>query len=139
MSDIRITDNTESFLTAFDRALRNGLEAIGMTAEAHAKKKITENDSVDTGRLRNSITYAISGEKAHIDTYNDDEGNTYSYSGTAPKDNQLAAYIGTNVEYAEYVELGTSRAPAYPYLRPAATEHTEEYRRIFKAALDSAK
>lgn len=139
MSDIKITDNTEAFRTALDKAIRNGLEAIGMTAETHAKKKITDNKSVVTGRLRNSITYAISGEKANIDTYTDDEGNTYSYSGTAPKDKQLAVYIGTNVDYGEFVELGTSRSKPYPFLKPAATEHAEEYRRIFKAALDSAK
>lgn len=139
MSDIKITDNTEAFRTALDKAIRNGLEAIGMTAETHAKENLTDNGNVDTGRLRNSITYAISGEKANIDTYTDDEGNTYSYSGTAPNDKQLAVYIGTNVEYGGFVELGTSRSKPYPFLKPAATEHPEEYRRIFKAALDSAK
>lgn len=139
MSDIKITDNTDAFLTAFDKAIRNGLEAIGMTAETYAKKRITDNESVVTGRLRNSITYAISGKKSNIDTYTDDEGNLYSYSGTAPNDKQLAVYIGTNVEYAGFVELGTSRSKPYPFLKPAATEHAEEYRRIFKAALDSAK
>lgn len=58
---------------------------------------------VDTGRLRNSISHA----------YDDD-----------------SAYIGTNVEYAAFVELGTSRMKPRPYLKPAATEHTEEYKRI---------
>lgn len=27
--------------------------------------------------------------------------------------------VGSNIEYAGFVELGTSRAPAYPFLRPA--------------------
>lgn len=139
MADIEFTDNTKLFLSAYEKALRNGLEAIGMTAETHAKEKITDNDSVDTGRLRNSITHAISGEKANISTYSDDEGNTYSYSGTAPNDKQPAVYVGTNVEYGEHVELGTIRSRAYPFLRPAITEHFEEYRRVFKTALDSAK
>lgn len=30
--------------------------------------------------------------------------------------------VGTNVEYSVYVEFGTSRMPAQPYLRPAAQE-----------------
>lgn len=55
---------------------------------------------VDTGRLRNSITHT-----------HDDE----------------AAYIGTNVEYAPYVEFGTRRQTAQPFLRPAAEEHSNEY------------
>lgn len=50
---------------------------------------------VDTGRLRSSITNEL--------------GN----------DGGLVAVIGTNVEYAPYVELGTRNAPAQPFLLPA--------------------
>lgn len=67
---------------------------------------------VDTGRLRNSITHAT-----------DDE----------------AAYIGTNVEYAVYVEMGTVNTPAQPYLKPAATDHMERYRNILKSELQGGK
>lgn len=51
---------------------------------------------VDTGRLRSSITNELGAEGS-----------------------DLVARIGTDVEYAAFVELGTSRAPAQPYLRPA--------------------
>ena len=69
-------DNTDEVLSALEKAKKRGLEAIGLTAEGHAKK-ITP---VDTGRLqlRNSISHAT-----------DDE----------------AAYIGTNTEYAPFVQL----------------------------------
>lgn len=63
------------------------------------------NCPVDTGRLRNSITHVV-----------DDK----------------AVYIGTNVEYAGYVELGTRHQKAQPYLKPAATDHREEYKRIIE-------
>ena len=63
---------------------------------------------VDTGRLRNSISHA-----------RDD----------------TAAYIGTNVKYAPYVELGTSKMHAQPFLRPAAENHADEYKEIVKTAL----
>ena len=63
---------------------------------------------VDTGNLRNSITHTQDGE---------------------------AAYIGTNVEYAPYVELGTSKHHAQPFLEPAATEHISEYNRLMKNSL----
>ena len=101
-------DNTAAVLSALEKAKKNGLEAIGMTAEGHAKK----NTPVDTGRLRNSIAHAVDGD---------------------------AAYIGTNVEYAPYVELGTVKMKARPYLRPAATEHTDEYKRLMEAAMKSAE
>ena len=66
---------------------------------------------VDTGRLRNSISHSVDGE---------------------------AAYIGSNVEYAPYVELGTNRAKAHHMLQKAATEHSAEYKRLSEDAVYSA-
>ena len=65
---------------------------------------------VDTGRLRNSISHS-----------NDD----------------IFAYIGTNVEYAAYVELGTVVTDAQPYLKPAVADHANQYVRIVKDILRS--
>jgi hypothetical protein len=39
------------------------------------------------------------------------------------------------VEYAAFVELGTSRMKARPYLKPAATEHSAEYKSLAEQAL----
>lgn len=135
---ITIKDHTPEFLSAFEKALENGLTAIGMTAEGHAKRKITDYPAVDTGRLRNSITYALSGEKPPKSYYYDNSGNAYLNEGAAPKDKEKAVYIGTNVEYASHVELGTSKMGARPFLKPAATEHKEEYEKIMESALKSA-
>ena len=66
---------------------------------------------VDTGRLRNSISHAT-----------DDE----------------AAYIGTNVEYAPYVELGARGRQGKHMLQRAATEHAAEYKQIMEEALENA-
>lgn len=95
-------------LDALPEQIEAALTAIGMVAETHAK----EYCPVDTGRLRNSISH---------DT--DMSVN--------------AAIIGTNVEYAAYVELGTSKMRAQPYLRPAALEHSDEYKSLVEAALKS--
>lgn len=90
---------------------------------------------VDTGRLRNSISHVV-------------DGNT--------------VYIGTNVEYAPYVELGTGKYypggrptpwvyqdakgdwhwtagnPAQPFLKPAVTNHMETYQNIIKDELSNS-
>jgi HK97 gp10 family phage protein len=100
-------DNTKEVLSALDKAIERGLEAIGLVAEGYAKKETP----VDTGRLRNSISHATDKE---------------------------AAYIGTNVEYAPYVELGTSKMSAQPFLRPAATEHTAEYKKLMEDSMENA-
>ena len=136
---ITFKDNTDKVLSALEKAIENGLTAIGMTAEGHAKRKITDYPAVDTGRLRNSITYALSGKKAAISSYKDNDGNVYNYDGTAPKDEEKAVYIGSNVFYAPYVERGTSKMTARPFLNPAATDHNDEYKRIMEAALKSAE
>ena len=67
--------------------------------------------SVDTGRLRNSISHTV-----------DDE----------------AAYIGTNVEYAPYVELGARGRQGVHMLQRAATEHADEYKQIMEDAMKHA-
>lgn len=63
---------------------------------------------VDTGNLRNSITNAV-----------DDK----------------SAYVGSNVFYAPYVELGVRGRDPQPFLKPAATEHTDVYKRIVEDEL----
>lgn len=102
-------DNAAAIEAALDKAMAKALEEMGITAEAYAKKECP----VDTGRLRNSITHIVQpGEKA--------------------------VYIGTNVEYAHPVELGTSRQKAQPFLRPAAEDHVDKYRAIARKNLQNA-
>ena len=57
-------DNTDEVLAALKMAKKRGLEAIGLTAEGHAKKETP----VDTGRLRNSIAHAVESDAAYIGT-----------------------------------------------------------------------
>ena len=101
------TNNTDEVLSALERAKRRGLEAIGLSAEGHAKR-ITP---VDTGRLRNSISHAVEDR---------------------------AAYIGTNVEYAPYVELGARGKDGKHMLQRAATEHADEYKRLMEESMRNA-
>lgn len=116
-------------LDALPEQIEAALTAIGMAAETHAKEIITENGSVDTGRLRNSITHDVDmGEQAVL--------------------------IGSNVEYAPYIELGHSQTPGRyvpalgkrlvrsfipgkPFLRPAVERYSKEYRDLVEAALKS--
>lgn len=112
-------------LREFDADKQAALEAIGIYAEGFSKKLCP----VDTGRARNSISHAVSGNDV---------------------------YIGSNVEYFVWLELGSGiyasdgqgrKTPWYYYdkdgklhwtrgikprhmLKKAATEHTVEYNRI---------
>ena len=139
-------DNTDEVLAALEKAKKRGLEAIGLSAEGHAKKKLTKEVYTGdkpyklTGRLRNSITFAVSGEPANIQSYSGDHGEAGgSYSGSAPNDKDMAVYIGTGVEYAAGIETGSQRkAGGVQFLQDAAANHTDEYKRIMEDAMKNA-
>jgi hypothetical protein len=131
-------DNTKEVLSALDKAVERGLKAIGLEAEGNAKKYET---AVDTGRLRNSITWALSGEEANTKEYEykvGEETKKGHYEGNAPKDKNKAVYIGTNVEYAPYVELGAKGRDALHFLKRAATDHKDRYKELLKDAMENA-
>lgn len=127
--EIRV-NNTKKVLQALNQQSVNALEICGGKAETYAKRSCP----VDMGTLRNSISHKV------------DESD-------------MKAYIGTNVEYAPYVELGTGvyypggrhtpwvykdshgkwhmthGSKAQPYLKPAVTDHTGEYEKIIKNSI----
>lgn len=78
------------------QAQREGLEAAARVVETHAKLRCP----VDTGFLRNSI---------QVDSVS-----------------PVEAVIAPHTDYAEFVEFGTERNRAQPYLRPAIDEHEAE-------------
>ena len=104
--NIQFTDNSKEVSDNIKAALLRGLETCGIVAEGYAKKLAP----VDTGNLRNSITHEVD-------------------------DGEPAAYIGTNVEYAPYVCLGTIHMAAHPFLKPAVADHANEYRKIIENEL----
>lgn len=106
--DIKIKSNVNEVIADLHNKTPQILEALGLEAEGNAVTEITELDAVDTGRLRGSISHA------HDDT---------------------SAYIGTNVEYAPYVELGTHKMAARPFLRNAITNYTDDYKKIIEDEL----
>lgn len=60
--EVHIEDNSQEVLDALKNAVERGAMAIGEKAVTHAKDNITRQEAVDTGRLRNSITYMIKEE-----------------------------------------------------------------------------
>lgn len=108
--DFKITDNSKAVLDEMKLGIERALTAIGITAESHAKENLYPGHGFDTGRLRNSITHAV-------------------------RTDEKSVYIGSNVEYARIVEVGSSKRKPKPYLKPAATEHTAEYQELAKRAL----
>ena len=138
-NEVKVTSNITYVRKATEKAMKKAARMIGGTVAGHA----VEACPVDTGLLRNSITFALGGEDPQITTYrsNDTDKNGKqierkegSYSDKAPQDddNQITVYVGTNVEYAPYQELGAPNInlDARPFLRPAMENFTGEIEQI---------
>lgn len=59
---VHIEDHSAEVLAALQNAIERGAMAIGEKAVTYAKDNITAQGAVDTGRLRNSITYMVQEE-----------------------------------------------------------------------------
>lgn len=127
LGGVVFNDYSADVLNEFHDAVLRALERCGEQAEGYAK----DLAPVDTGRLRNSISHQV------------DEGKT-------------AVYIGSPLEYAAYVELGTGKYveggrptpwvyqddngnwhwtrgnPAQPFLKPSVADHAQTYRNIIE-------
>lgn len=128
--DIELTDNSNLARRELEAACIRALEKCGLVAEGYAKRLCP----VDTGNLRNSITHLVDIS-------------------------ELLCRIGTNSEYAAYVELGTGKyypggrqtpwvyqdakgkwhltygQRAQPYLKPAVADHVPQYKDIIEREL----
>lgn len=125
--NIQIEDHSEEFLRELDDKIPVALEECGLVAEGYAKRLC----AVDTGLLQNSITHAAGGGPTAISSYSDNSNTQHgSYSGNAPGGDTQSMYIGTNVEYAPYVEMGTTWTSAQPFIKPALADHIDQYKQI---------
>lgn len=136
MIDVKVETHADLFKDAVKEAVEAALEAVGLQAEGYAKANITAAGRVDTGELRNSVTHQV-------------------------EESEQAVYIGSNLEYAIYNEVGTGiyaeggggRKDPWVYvddngvghwtvgitpihfLKDAAADHGDEYRQIAEAVM----
>ena len=128
--DVTIKSNASKALAQLKTKRRAAMERVGQQAEGYA----TDLVPVDTGLLRQTITHRV-------------------------EDDGMTAAVGSNSEYAVYVELGTGKyypggrkKPwAYqdakgqwhktegnrpqPYIKPAIMDHTDTYKNIIEDEL----
>lgn len=146
MADAKINDHSDEYMNEVGDAIERALLAIGIHLEGEAKEELSNApERIDTGLLRNSITYALDGEGPAISDYEADRpsrnGGTEipsgSYSGTAAKESggNRSVIIGTNVEYAQYVHEGTVRMKPNRFLKNALERNREQINEYLKNEL----
>lgn len=133
---VDITDHSEEVKETLDEKIETILTMLGLQGVKHATENLTNNGSVVTGYLRNSMAYAIGGKPANIREYwDDDHKKQGTYEKNSPKGKYPCVYIGTNCEYAVPVETGSVHARAKPYLKPAIVNYKDEYKAIVESVL----
>jgi len=98
-----------NLMKEFPKAIEVGLTAVGMLVEDDAKLYCP----VDTGALITDIKYIVDMS-------------------------DVVVRIGTAVEYSPYVEFGTRKAAAQPFLRPAVDNNRENIKGCFESAANDA-
>jgi len=96
-------------LKALDTANEKLVKRVAVVISRKAKQKCP----VKTGTLKRSIRPVVNLAKGKAEV-------------VAGGDAGVMPGVGSPVEYAVYVELGTSKQAAQPYLRPAIEEFSQE-------------
>lgn len=135
--NFEVVSHRQEAIDAKDEAVRRAMIQIGMAAETYAKllcpvgtPESTGIEGYIGGTLRGSITYAT--EEQHSSGQAPAKGSDYKMLATPEKER---VYIGTNVEYAIYVEMGYLRKEPRPYLKPAISNNAAEYKSILEREL----
>ena len=111
-------DNSPKIREEFEKACRRALKAVGIEAERAVKE----------------ITHVGTPESTHKPGY---RGGTLKKSITHEVNGNESVTIGTDVEYAVYVEMGTIKMKAQPYLRPGIYDNMDRWKDIIIDQLKS--
>lgn len=124
-----------------DRMRKKASQIVRRTAhdiEAKAKATLVEGYGVDTGALKNSIytvTHAESNYSQNMakarDRYRTKHSEPFPGLDEVEGQEEFEAAVAVGAAYGAYVELGTYKQAAKPYLVPAA----EVTRPVFEAAM----
>ena len=104
MNAVLVKDSSAVFLAELYRVKHAALSSAGSLAVQYARSAVP----VETGRLRDSIGYAVS------------DG---------------AVSVGTSVSYAPHVEFGVRGRGGVHFLRDALAMHIPEYKACMQSAL----
>lgn len=152
--NIHIKDNSGAVMEQVMGQISLALDLMGEVVEGYAK----DDCPVDTGLLRNSLTHAVSGVTVNT-TYHADYGSNRnasggrysasdvnagsvgigSMSGQIGSANDPACYVGSNVEYAPYVEFGdyNHTTGKNHFLRDAGQDHIDELKNVAETTLSA--
>lgn len=110
IDDKAVLEKFKQIANDVPKATEDMIANVGAVALTEARNNVP----VDTGALKGSLTLEVdkSGDKS-------------------------SAVVGTNLEYAPYVEEGSSRGVPQPFMKPAKKVAESKMSEIMKAVLNS--
>lgn len=128
--EVTIQDNSEKFKQDLRNKMSELLNAMGNELYKSITNFMTEDNIVDTGRLRGSISYATKYNNYNQPTI---ANKPEDFITENTEDNSVL--YGSNVEYASYVETGTSKQRARNYIRTGTYRAVPQLKKVVENIL----
>jgi len=107
---VEITDNSSKVLSQLESNIGTALTMIGSKWQEIVTMEITNFPAVDTGRMRSSMTFR-------------------------PNIAAKEVVVGTNVEYAIFVTMGTWKMKKRPFMQNSILNYKADYQEIVASVL----
>lgn len=141
--EIKITDNSAKVIEQMIKNKNAFLNASGQQIVSFAKQEITAAGRIDTGRLRNSLTYVTSAHAGESIRYKTNKEGTVLVDRpvTVTINDEDKVIAGSAVQYAVYHEYGTGIYASQPGGRRKAWKYyirdraTGEYKAVWTRGL----
>ena len=135
-AEVEINYHTDELLKEMADKVEKALTMIGMEAEGDAKIEIESDPRrVDTGRLRNSITWATTKESSSPEPTPENKDASDADGVSQSQAEERAVVIGTNVEYAYEIHEGREGLAPNRFLRNAVERNYDKYKNIIDSVL----
>lgn len=135
VKSVRIESHIPEVTEEMHEVVEGWLAAVGLDAASVASNYAP----VDTGRLRNSISFATVKEHDGMNSHDGVPASPADYALKAMPETD-AVYIGTNVDYAPYHEYGTSKkVKARHFIQFGMTAHKSQYKSLLQKAMETGR
>ena len=132
--EVNLKDNSKQVLDELKRKMPEMLHGVGNELYKSIYNFMTEDKIVDTGRLRGSISYCTPNEDYSNPTINNKPNDFIQ----GVKEENTVVY-GSNVEYASFVETGTSKQRARHYVKTGTYRAVPVIKRVVEQILKGEK
>ena len=127
---IKIEDNSQKVLSELDNKMPEILNGLGNEIYKSIYDFMTKDKIVDTGRLRGSISYSTPfNEYSNLTLANKPED---AIRGVKEKDTVV---FGSNVEYASYVNSGSSKQRARKFMENGTYKAVPQMQKVVEKIL----